>query len=230
MRKIISLLAILFILVAHVEAQRNSGNISKVTLEEFSENLMHYFENKNDSIIYEAISIYQNRNYANMLDQVDNILLFFFYGIKNDNINKYNDFRNIVNRNNNLQRLINIFNTIENNDIGILLGQQEPSSDLNDIYWTLYFSSGNIQYINYLLTMIKNYYNETGNINYYLAARSAIWSMALNIITYSKVREIFNNNNIINNELKRYIQNTNPDRIQNDTVEFIRQQREKGIW
>jgi predicted Zn-dependent peptidase len=202
--------------------------IPRITLQDFSRHLMHYFENKNDLIVYEAISIYENNNYGKMLDQIDNILLFFFYGIKVDNISRYNNFMSIIKKRE-LQRLINIFDTIENNDIGLFLEQQEPNPDLNDIYWTLFFSSGNVQYINYLITIINNYNNETENINYYLAARSAIWSMALNILTYSQVREYFVNSNI-NNILKEYVLNTNPNIIQSETIEFIRQQKEKGIW
>jgi hypothetical protein len=204
-------------------------NIPTITLDSFSEHLMRYFENKNDSIIFEAIIRYRNNNYTSMLEQVDNLLLFFFYGIKVDDINRYNNFISIVNRNRS-QRLINLFNIIENNDLGLFLEQQEPDSGLNDIYWTLFFSSGNFQYINYLITVINNYSNETRNINYYLAARSAMWSMASNIRTYSQISEYFVRNNLINNRLKEYILNTNPDRIQNETVEFIRQQREKGVW
>jgi len=225
MKRITVFMVVLFVFVSYAGTQENIP----VTFEDFSEHLMHYFENKNDLIIYEIISIYENNNYRRMLDQVDNTLLFFLYGIKVDNINRYNSFRDIINGRK-LQRLINIFDTIENNDIGIFLEQQEPDGELNDIYWTLFFSSGNVRYIDYLITIINNYHNETENINYYLAARSAMWSIALNIITYSQVREYFVRNNIINNVLKEYILNTNPNRIQSETVEFIRQQRERGIW
>ena len=226
MRRIIIFMVILFVFAGCAGTQEN---IPEITFEDFSENLMHYFENKNDLIIYETISIYENNNYSRMLDQADNILLFFLYGIKIDDINRYNSFRDIVDKRK-LQRLMNIFDTIENNDIGIFLEQQEPSPGLNDIYWTLFFSSGNVQYINHLITIINNYHNETENINYYLAASSAMWSMALNIKTYSQVREYFIRNNIINNELKEYILNTSPDRIQSEAVEFIRRQREMGTW
>jgi hypothetical protein len=226
MKRVIFFLVVFFVFAGYAGTQEI---IPKITFENFSEHLMHYFEEKNDLIIYEAISIYENNNYRGMLDQVDNLLLFFFYGIKVDNINRYNNFVSIINRHK-LQRLMNIFETIENNNIGLFLEQQEPNSELNDIYWTLFFSSGNVQYINYLITVINNYNNETKNINYYLAARSAMWSMALNIRTYPQVREYFISSNIKNNILKEYIINTSPDKIQSETIEFIRQQREKGIW
>ena len=226
MKRISIFLVVLFVFTGYAGTQEN---ISEITLENFSEHLMHYFENKNDLIIYETISIYENNTYRSMLDQVDNLLIFFFYGIKTDNINRYNSFRDIINGRK-LQRLMNIFDAIENNDIGSILEQQEPNPELNDIYWTLFFSSGNVRYIDYLITVINNYHNETENINYYLAARSAMWSMTLNIGTYPQVREYFLKNNVINNASKEYIINTNPDINLNETREFIRQQRERGVW
>ena len=226
MKGIMIFIVVLFVPIGYIGAQEN---IPKITFEDFSEHLMHYFENKNDLIIYEAISIYENNNYRGMLDQADNLLLFFFFGIKVDNISRYNRYRNIINGHK-LQRLMNIFDTIENNDIGLFLEQQEPSPDLNDVYWTLFFSSGNVQYINYLITIINNYHNETKNINYYMAARTAMWSIASNMKTFFQVREYFIRNNLNNNALKEYILNTDPDKILNETIEFIKQQREKGIW
>jgi len=225
MKKFVIFLIIFSVFICNAGTQEI---IPKITIEDFEEHLMHFFENKNDLLIYEVISIYENSKYRRMLDQLDNHLLFFFYGIKIDNINQYNNFMSIIKKRK-VQRLINIFDIIENNDIGLFLEQQEPNSELNDIYWTLFFSSGNVQYINYLITIINNYFNETKNVNYYLAARSAMWSMALNIRTYSQVREYFNKSNI-KNVLKEYILNTDPDKMQNETVEFIRKQREKGIW
>ncbi|MDR0322184.1 MAG: hypothetical protein LBI28_11825 [Treponema sp.] len=233
MRRTISILVVMFIFASCAGTPQNSDNSSgespEITLEEYSDHIMHYFENKNDLIIYETISIYKNKNYTGMLEQVDNIILFFFYGIKTDNIAKYNNFREIV-RTHNLQRLINIFDVIDNNDIALFLRQQEPSPELNDIYWTLYFSSGNVQYIDYLLTIIMQYHNETENLNLYLVVRSAMWSIASNAMTYPQVRNYATNNRILNNELKRYILNTDLNIMRNETVEFIRQQREKGIW
>jgi len=222
-------LIIFFILSINLWAQEATINIPRITIDRFSENIMRYFLNKNDQIIYETISIYENKNYTNILDSIDNNILFFYYGIKNDDLNRYNRFKEII-INRNTQRLMNIFFTIDNTNISLFLEQQEPTPELNDIYWTLYFSSGNLQYINYLLNIVAKYYNETVNINNYLSARSAIWSLSSNANIYNQIRDYIINNNIINNEIKNYILNTNHNRMQSDTIEFIQQQREKGIW
>ena len=226
MKKCILLMIIFSIIIVNIHAQEN---IPVITLEKYIDNMQSYFQNKNDRIIYETISVYENNLYMFMLDQLDNILVYFFYGIKVDNIRRYNNFKNIVNRRG-VDRLIYLFDVIDNNDIGTFLSELEASAELNDIYWTLYFSSGNVQYLNNLLTVIKNYHNESNNVIFYFAARSAMWSMTLNIQTYPQVRNHFNRSNIIDNSLKDYIRNTHPEIQRNDTVEFIRQQRENGIW
>jgi hypothetical protein len=222
------------ILVGCAGTQKVLGNpseitIPQITLETYSEHLMHYFENKNDSIIYETISIYENEEYNGMLDQVDNLLLFFLFGVKTDDIEKYNNFMEIIEYRN-LGRVKNLFEINENNDIGLYLTQQEPSPSLNDVYWTLFFSTGNVQYIDYLLNIIKNYYGETENADFYMAARSAMWSISSNILTYPLVKEHIMKNDILSNELREYLLNNDPNKIQSDTIDFIRQQKKKGIW
>jgi hypothetical protein len=185
---------------------------------------MHYFENKNDAIIFETISIYKDGDNIEMLDTIDSIIIFFFYGIKTDNIARYNNFVKIINKSK-VERLINIFNIIEQTNIADFLGQQEASPDLNDVYWTLYFATGNAKYLDNLLKVVMEYYNETRNINYYMAARSAMWSISSNMQAFVQVRDYVTKSNILNTEIKEYIINSDPDKIQTDTIEFINKRR-----
>jgi hypothetical protein len=129
-----------------------------------------------------------------------------------------------------MERLINIFQIIEGQDILAYLEQQDISSELNDVYWTLYFSTGYVKYLDKPLEIATRYYNEMANANYYMAARSAIWSISSNIRTFPSVSEYIQRNTLLGNDIKEYIVNTDPDRIQMDTIEFINQQRQKGIW
>lgn len=234
MKMIVNIFVLLAVFVGYAGSQEGLKNsseiiIPQITLDTYSEHLMHYFENKNDEIIYETISIYENEEYNETLDQVDNILLFFLFGIKTDDIGRYNNFMKIIEYRN-LDRLKNLFEIIENNDMGLYLTQQYPSSELNDVYWTLYFSTGNVQYIDYLLTIIKNYYAETKNANFYMAARTAMWSISSNILTFSFVKEHIMKSDILSNELREYLLKNDPNKIQSDTMDFIRQQRKDGIW
>jgi hypothetical protein len=230
MKKIMGVFVLLAFLTGYAGTQNISDiKIPQITLETYSEHLMHYFENKNEAIIYETISIYENEDYNAMLGQVNNILLFFLFGIKIDDIERYNNFMEII-KYRNLDRLNGLFEIIENNDMGLYLAQQEPSAELNDVYWTLYFSTGNTQYMDYLLNVIKEYFNEDRNATFYMAARSAMWSVSSNILTYPLVKDYIIKNNILTNELRGYLLNTDLNKIQSDTIDFIRKQREKGIW
>ena len=225
----VMLFAIVFATIGCAGSPRTSENTVHITIDEYGERLMHYFENKNDAIIYETISIYKNADYAGMLEQIDGIIFFFFYGIKMDDSVRYNNFRGII-ANSKIERLINVFNVIDVTDIAALLLAEDASPDLNDVYWTLYVSSGDVQYIDYLLTIIMDHHNETRNINYYLAARSAMWSLSSNMQTFPSVREYVQNNTILSNDIKRYLMYNDHNTIQADTVQFITEQRQRGVW
>jgi hypothetical protein len=221
MKKNTWFLVILIVFLSIANAQDSISNLPEISIDQFEENIMKYFLYKNDSIIYEAISIYKNIEYMHMLEEIDQTLMFFFYGIKVDNINRYNNFKYIVSISN-TQELLNIFIAIDNSNIGSFLENSKPSGALNDMYWTLYFSSGDVQYLDYLLTVIKNHSNETSDMYLYLAASSAIWSLAGNSRMYGQVRTHINNTKILDDRIKRYILNTNPDVISNETVEYVR--------
>ena len=229
MKVVYSLVFFLILMGGCASSPQTSENTINITINEYSEHLMHYFENKNDTIIYETISVYRNNDNIGMLDMVDSIIIFFFYGIKNDDIVRYNNFRRIV-TDNKIERLINIFNIIDETDITAYLEDEDASPELNDVYWTLYFSSGNTKYIDYLLKIVMDYNNETENANYYLAAGSAMWSLSSNIQTFPSVRDYVQNNDILSNNIKEYILNNDPGKIQADIIQFINEQRQKGIW
>ena len=200
-----------------------------ITIDEYGEHLMHYFENKNDAIIYETISIYKNDDNTAMLDRIDSIVVFFFYGIQGDDIARYNNFKRIV-AGSKVERLINIFNIIDETDIAAYLEAQDPSPDKNHIYWTLYLATGNTRYMDYLIKIIVDYYHETENANYYLAARSALWSLASNMLTFISVREYVQNNATLPGNIRDYITHNDPNKIQADTGRFINEQRQRGAW
>ena len=206
-----------------------SESTKNITVNEYSDYLMHYYENKNDSIIFDTISVYKDDNNIEMLDTIDSIIIFFFYGIKIDEPLRYNNFRGII-TDSKIERLINIFTIIDETDIAAYLEELDASPDLNDVYWTLFFSSGNTKYLDHLLKSVMEYNNETENANYYLAAGSAMWSLASNSQTFPSVRNHVQNNDILSNNIKEYILNNDPGKIQADIIQFINEQRQKGIW
>jgi hypothetical protein len=198
-----------------------------IAVDEYNRQKNHYFENKNNDIISDTIEIFRNEiDNINNPDRFISNLTFFFYGIKKDNMERYEYFYNIV-RQSGIQRLISIFETIERTDFDNYLLNPTINPSLNDIYWTLYFSSGNEIYLKNIIEIIE-IYKESNNMLLYLTARSGIWSFRLNIGTYPAVLAFFLS--YASNDLKVYLLGNTPDEITNETIEFLRKQRESGIW
>jgi hypothetical protein len=229
MKKIHIIVFVALVLAGCASLPQISKDTINVSINEYSEHLMHYFENKNDAIVYETINIYRNDKNTGILDRIDSMIIFFFYGIKSEDIAKYNNFKKSAIESK-IERLIGVFIIIDETDIGVYLENQDASPSLNDAYWTLYFSTGNTKYLDNLLKIVTGYYNETENMDYYLAARSAMWSITSNMQTFPSVREYIQNNSTLENNIKRYIMNNDPDKIQADTIQFITQQRQNGKW
>jgi hypothetical protein len=230
--KTVGMFIFLTVIIGYINAQNRSQDqfeILEISINEYSEHLMCYFENKNDEIIYETINIYKNDNNIEMLGGIDSILIFFFYGIKTDDSTRYDRFFELV-KSSGIERLVNIFVIINETNITEYISQQTASPNLNDVYWTLYFATGNVMYLDAIFNIVMAYFNETENVNYYLAARSAMWSISSNALNYFQIKEYVMTNDILNNEIKNYILQSDPNKIQVETMEFINTQRGKGIW
>jgi hypothetical protein len=204
-------------------------NAQSITINDYINHLMHYFESKNDEIILETLEIYTKTTQDEILDRIDEITIFFFYGIKKDNPERYNEFLNTVNKSKN-QRLINVFKIVETNDLELYLVNHEIVPQINDNYWTLYFSSGNTKYLDAIIDFINKYNNETDNIMSYMTARSGIWSFMLNIRTCPSVLNYIRNNQKLASGIKNTILNKTIEDLEKETNEYLRQQKEKGIW
>jgi hypothetical protein len=145
------------------------------------------------------------------------MLIYFFYGIKTVNIKKYQKFNEIANYSES-NRLIQIFNIINNNDIKSHFEQQEASPDLNDVYWTLYFATGDLKYIDKIVETIMTYHNETENKKYYLAARKGMLWISMYIQKFSQLRDYVVKNKYLSKDIKEYIVSNGPEVIYADTL------------
>jgi len=197
-----------------------------LTINEYSKRLTNYFLNKNNNIIFDTIELYKGNIPVDDPKEFDVNVMFFFYGVKKDNINRYNYFYDVVHQSAN-KRLIAIFEDIEKYDLDLFFLDPAINPSLNDIYWTLYFSSGNVSYLDKIMKMIE-LYHESNDIMLYLTAHSGIWSFKLNMQNYPTIFNYIKNLKNIN--IKNYILNTSIEDIAEDMVEFIRKQRDKGIW
>jgi len=198
-------------------------------LNKFNNNIMYYFINKNDSIVHETINIY-NKNYNNdIMDHVDNIVIFFYYGIKLHDKEKYDQYFDIIKKSNN-QKLLYLFRIIETVDLELNLLNHDVIPVLNDFYWALYFSSGNNKYLDRIIYFVTIYNNEAEQLWPYLAARAVLFSFIVNTKKYPTVMNYILNNHGMSKEIKDYILNKTVEYLQNETIEYLKIQKEKGIW
>ncbi|MCL2720754.1 MAG: hypothetical protein FWD47_05390 [Treponema sp.] len=198
-------------------------------LQQYNNNLMNYFISKNENIVHETIDVYRRAYRNNILDEIDVIVIHFFYGIKIHDHEKYDRYFSII-KQSNIQRLLGLFEIIETYDLELHLLNHNVVPQLNDIYWTLYFSSENTKYLDRIIDFINNYNNETEDLFSYLTARAALFSFMANIKVYPTVLDYIQNTSNLSNDLKYYIINQTIDHLNMETVNYLRIQRENGIW
>jgi hypothetical protein len=199
------------------------------TTQNFSVKMMHYFENKNDDIIYETLKFYNDNQESN-----EHFLLLtamFFSGIKQSDKTKFDRFYKIVQESSNAN-LANVFQTIDEFDLPAYLEniKQAPSPDGNDTLWALFFSSGDTAYLDILFQTIQDFQQERVKLTPYLAAHSGLWSLKLNCKDYPAVQKYFDESTILSKEIKNYISKTDADTINQHMIQLLKQQRAKGIW
>jgi hypothetical protein len=199
------------------------------TLIQFNNSIMNYLFNKSDNIVYETINVYNMFYEDDILEEVDDMVTFFYYGIKLHDKEKYDLYINTI-KQSNIERLIYLFRIIETVDLESHLMNHEVIPVINDFYWTLYFSSGNTKYLDNVIDFINKYNNGTVKLHQYLTARAVLFSFIVNTKNYPTVLSYVINNQDISDEIKYHILNRTVDYSQNEAVEFIKMQVEKGIW
>jgi len=220
MKKKIIFIIIFFVFFSKITITLYSQNIS---LDQYSNNLMQYFQNPNNNVIYQTIEVYK---LGLRHENLESTVIFFFHGIKASDIERYNYFSSVV-RQSGIQELINIFRLLDGDEIEIFLLNPVIHPELIDAYWTLYFSSGDEAYLQNIIDIILNY-RESEDFVLYMSARGAIVTYKMNIRTYPTVMEYLINNT--ETELSSYIIERSFQEMERDTMEYIRMQREIGNW
>ena len=201
--------------------------VAAITPKEFIYNIEHYFEDKDSLIIEDTIEIYSSGEKIPLA--IDSMIFMFFNGIKKYEPEKYKVFSTRVLQINNA-RLMRVVEVIERYDLNGYITNIKPNPTAVDNLLTLYFSSGDPNFLDILYQFIQDNYSERIDKDKYLAARAATWSISSLLIDYPSVLDSFKNNKILSSELMNYIQNTDAETIKSETKAFIKEQRDKGIW
>ena len=121
-----------------------------------------------------------------------------------------------------------LFTLLDTSNIDTIYYNEKKSPAYNDMNWSSYFASGNLKYLDNIISNI-HYSNERIDMNLFLTGASAKWSLCsnarqdLNVKKYLKSQK--KNNKSVGEILKK-----EPYEFKEETITVIKEQRAKGLW
>ena len=120
-----------------------------------------------------------------------------------------------------------------NNSPSKLLEETPTSPAKNDMNWACFFATGDFKYLNSIIEVLK-YLDDRKDINLFLTAASAKWSLSSNAKSHFKVRMAMEAMKVGDvpdmRPLAEEILDKDPQVIREETVAVLKEQKEKGVW
>lgn len=114
-----------------------------------------------------------------------------------------------------------------------MLSRTPPSPSKNDMNWACYFMTGDENYLNNIIDALR-YMEERRDLNLFMTAASAKWSLSSNAQTHQTVREAVETlKSEGDNVLKQHAEDIlikPPHQIQQDSIVVVKEQKKKGVW
>ncbi len=112
------------------------------------------------------------------------------------------------------------------------LDQFPPSPTKNDLFWSMFFATGDGEYLNYLIKNIPLYENRK-DLNLFMTGSTAIWSLSANSKQHEAVSEyigsIKTESEYVGHWLNQILELDIGD-FRENVVTIIKNQKELGIW
>ena len=118
--------------------------------------------------------------------------------------------------------------TLSSSDIDILYSKAKITTEYNDMNWASYFATGNVKYIDNIISNVP-YENERTDINLFLAGASAKWSLCSNANQDKLIKKHLESLKDKNENMKEIL-NKEPQYFKDKMVEILKEQKSKGIW
>ena len=103
----------------------------------------------------------------------------------------------------------------------------------NDMNWACFFATGDAKYLNNILLSLE-YLDERLDLQKYLSAASAKWSLASNSKTHTKVRmaleKMREQGSKTMQSVAEDILNKEPGRLREEMIAVLKAQKHKGVW
>jgi hypothetical protein len=118
--------------------------------------------------------------------------------------------------------------TLSSSNIDTLYSKTKITTEYNDMNWASYFATGNVKYIDNIISKVT-YENERTDINLFLAGATAKWSLCSNASQDELVKKHLNTLKDKNENIKEILQE-DPQYFKNKMLEILKEQKSKGIW
>lgn len=117
-------------------------------------------------------------------------------------------------------------------DLSTFLNGRQYTATWNDIFWNMFFATGNTDYLDKLIETIQ-FNAEREDLNLFMAGASAKWSFSSNIQQHKKIEEYVIQ--LIETQPDKYnflneLLTLDLAVFRQITVDILKEQKEKGIW
>ena len=193
--------------------------------------LTYYYLDPAPEFVPGAIEFIGTHNYAE--DEITyKIFTIFFSSIFSENKDKREEWQNIIEGQ--VGKTKSLFLEAMDKESSEILKETEFTPLLNDMYWSVFFATGDTQYIDKLVENLK-YLNEREDANLFYTAWTAKWSLAENAQTHPKVRTLLEElqEESTDPELRkaaRDMLNNTPSEILQEMNDIFIEQQKNGIW
>ncbi|GGZ66380.1 hypothetical protein [Mesonia mobilis] len=215
--KLISIILFIFFL--------NKPSYGQSSERDFSKILHTYYLYKDKDLVDKTIDYINNS--PTTYENLESILKGFFGALFLSDESVKKSF------NENFDRIENsdfkeLLESLNSSNIDTIYSKAKITADYNDMNWASYFATGNLKYLDNIISNIS-YDNEREDIVLFLAGASAKWSLCSNANQDEVVKKYLESLKDKNENIKEILDN-DPRYFKNKTVEIIKTQKSKGVW
>jgi hypothetical protein len=215
--KLISIILFIFFL--------NKPSYGQSSERDFSKILHTYYLYKDKDLVDKTIDYINNS--PTTYENLESILKGFFGALFLSDESVKKSF------NENFDRIENsdfkeLLESLNSSNIDTIYSKAKITADYNDMNWASYFATGNLKYLDNIISNIS-YDNEREDIVLFLAGASAKWSLCSNANQDEVVKKYLESLKDKNENIKEILDN-DPLYFKNKTVEIIKTQKSKGVW
>ena len=198
---------------------------AQISDNEYSHLLQTYHLQKDKQLVEKSLQ-YFNATPEHRLE-MEPMIIGFYGALFADDAQIKEQFVTIIPqlRDTTLQQL---FSFILSQDLDQLIEKIGASTSTNDLNWSAYFATGNVKYLNNIITALV-YCTERVDMNLFLSGQSAKWSLRSNAGQDPTVKTYLES--IKSNQPKiAELLAMEPSAIHAEMIDILKAQKAKGIW